>query len=73
MWNNSFFEQAGEMRHDSIMIFILESAFSRAQGGVQVASSGAEREPAFHPSLTGQPQPSPASPPSLASQLGSPL
>lgn len=21
MWNNSFFEQAGEMRHDSIMTF----------------------------------------------------
>ena len=28
MWNNSFFEQAGEMRHDSIMTFFLLSAFS---------------------------------------------
>lgn len=43
MWNNSFFQQAGEMRHDGIMIFFL-NAFIGAQGGVQLASSCAERD-----------------------------
>lgn len=37
MWNNSFFQQAGEMRRDGIMIFL--NAFIGVQGGAQVISS----------------------------------
>ena len=40
MWNNSFFEQAGEMRHDSIIIFFPLKCFKlsprRCSGGFQL-------------------------------------